>query len=637
MRLERALWKTEVWVNGHKLSECDSLVAEHRHELGPLAPGRHRLTLRVDNRMIHILSTISHAYGPETQSRWNGLIGALTLEAADLVAIRSLAVFPSPDRCSVRVVTRVSNTTGRPTVQGVLFRLLPERNERPLAELSAQLACPPGLSTHEVTLPLAEPAQAWDEFHPVRYRLRATLGDSPPASDAATVAFGFRHIERVGHQLRLNGRPLFLRGTLDCAVYPNTGHPPMTVPEWDRVLGVVKEYGFNHVRFHTWCPPTAAFEAADRLGIYLLPETAAWVDDWGTTTVTQPPAIGREPRVTEFLRAELRRMSEAYGNHPSFLFCAIGNEFGHQNTDWDRVNTLVEEIKTLDPRRLYTGCGARKSLAADDYWFTHHTGTSTRGVGPAHTDWDFAQAAEASPVPLIAHETGQRPVFPDYDTLLPKFTGPLLPLNLERYRRALVNNGLEAQLPDFVRASARFQLTQYKAEHEAMLRTPGYAGYQLLMLNDFTGQSEALVGILDPFWETKHVVSAAEVRAWNAPTVVLARFAKFVWTTDETFSAKLEVAHFGPADLPAARVRWTLQLRDGTEFAQGSIDAPGIPTGRITDLGAFTVPLDRLDHAAALSLTVSLRATKNHWPVWTYPAAVDEPPPPRRTGDACPG
>jgi len=399
LRLERALWKTEVWVNGHKLSECDSLVAEHRHELGPLAPGRHRLTLRVDNRMIHILSTISHAYGPETQSRWNGLIGALTLEAADLVAIRSLAVFPSPDRCSVRVVTRVSNTTGRPTVQGVLFRLLPERNERPLAELSAQLACPPGLSTHEVTLPLAEPAQAWDEFHPVRYRLRATLGDSPPASDAATVAFGFRHIERVGHQLRLNGRPLFLRGTLDCAVYPNTGHPPMTVPEWDRVLGVVKEYGFNHVRFHTWCPPTAAFEAADRLGIYLLPETAAWVDDWGTTTVTQPPAIGREPRVTEFLRAELRRMSEAYGNHPSFLFCAIGNEFGHQNTDWDRVNTLVEEIKTLDPRRLYTGCGARKSLAADDYWFTHHTGTSTRGVG--------ARDRAASGIPGLRHPFAQ--------------------------------------------------------------------------------------------------------------------------------------------------------------------------------------------------------------------------------------
>ena len=103
-------------------------------------------------------------------------------------------------------------------------------------------------------------------------------------------------------------------------------------------------------------------------------------------------------------------------------------------------------------------------------------------------------------------------------------------MNLERYRRALVANGLGGQMKDFVRASARFQLTQYKAEHEAMLRTRGYAGYQLLMLNDFTGQSEALVGILDPFWETKGVVSAAEVRAWNAPTVVLARFAKFVWT-----------------------------------------------------------------------------------------------------------
>ena len=161
----------------------------------------------------------------------------------------------------------------------------------------------------------------------------------------------------------MNGRPIFLRGTLDCAVYPKTGHPPMTVPEWERVLGVVKEYGFNHVRFHTWCPPEAAFEAADRLGIYLQPKRPRGWTTGERAPSPSPPAIGRDPQVTDFLRAELRRMSEAYGNHPSFLLCAIGNEFGMQSTDWERVNAMVEEIKTLDPRRLYTGCGARKHLA----------------------------------------------------------------------------------------------------------------------------------------------------------------------------------------------------------------------------------------------------------------------------------
>jgi hypothetical protein len=628
LRLERALWRTEVWVDGRRAGECDSLVAEHRYELGVLAPGWHRLTLRVDNRLIHNLSTVTHAYGPETQSRWNGLVGALRLEAAAPVSIRSLLVFPAADRHSVRVVARVTNTTDKPSVESARFRLFPERGEVALTQAAAELSCPPGLSTHEITLRLAEPAVAWDEFQPVRHRLTAALSERAVSTEAATVTFGFRHVERVGRQLRLNGRPIYLRGTLDCAVYPGTGHPPMAVDDWTRILGVVKEHGFNHVRFHTWCPPEAAFEAADRLGVYLQPETAAWVDDWGTQTATKPAAIGRDPRVTDFLRAELRRMSEAYGNHPSFLLCAIGNEFGNQSTDWDRVNALVAEIKALDPRRLYAACGARRNLPADDFWFTHHTGASTRGVGPAHTDWDFANALAASPVPVIAHETGQRPVFPDYDALFPKFTGPLLPLNLERYRQALIVNGLVGQLPDFVRASARFQLTQYKAEHEAMLRTRGYAGYQLLMLNDFTGQSEALVGILDPFWETKGIVSAADVRAWNAPTVLLARFPKFVWTADERFTARIELAHFGAADLPAETVDWRVQDAGGANLVQGQFQSPAVTVGGVIDLGVIHLPLDGVPAPSALTLTVRRGDAANRWNLWVYPPGAAEPEPP---------
>lgn len=624
LHLERAIWQTDAWLDGRHAGSCDSLVAAHRYELGVLAPGRHRLTVRVDNRMIHNLSTVTHAYGPETQSRWNGLIGSLRLEAMDPVSIRSLSTFPAPDRRSVRVVFRVTNATDQSAPARLRLQLQPQRGEQVWDTTATELSFPPGASTNELTLHLAKPAEAWDEFNPIRYRLTATLGSAAPV----TVVFGFRHIERAGKDLRLNGRSIFLRGTLDCAVYPNTGHPPMTIPEWERVLGVVKEYGFNHVRFHTWCPPDAAFEAADRLGIYLQPEAPAWVDDWGLGTITKPAAIGRDPAVTEFLRAELGRMSESYGNHSSFLLCSIGNEFGMQGTDWECVNAMVEEIKALDPRRLYTACGARKNLPADDFWFTHNSGVSTRGVGPANTDWDFAKAQEASPVPLIAHETGQRPVFPDYNSLLPKFTGPLLPLNLERYHRALAANGLAGQTRDFVRASARFQLTQYKAEHEAMLRTRGYAGYQLLMLNDFTGQSEALVGILDPFWETKGIVNAEDVRAWNSQTVVLARFAKFVWTADEVFEAKLEVAHFGPLDLGGGIVQWELHDRQGRRFTSGQFDGPIVPAGGLTGLGGITVPLANAPGPVALRLTVRFAGATNHWPLWVYPptAGVESDP-----------
>jgi beta-galactosidase len=621
--IERSMWRTEVWVDGVRRSECDSLVAPHRHELGILTPGLHRLTVRVDNRMIHNLSTVTHAYGPETQSRWNGMIGAITLEAADPLSVRSLAAFPAADRRSVRVVVQLANATDRPAQAELELRLTPEQRDKTLAEATVKVELPVGSSTQEVTLQLAQRVEVWDEFQPVRYRVLSSLGKS----DQRAATFGFRHVERAGKELRVNGSPIFLRGTLDCAVYPKTGHPPMTVGEWERTLRIIKEYGFNHVRFHTWCPPDAAFEAADRLGVYLQPEAPAWVDDWGTGTITKPSAIGRDPQVTEFLRAELRRMSEAYGNHPSFLLCAIGNEFGMQSTDWPRVNAMVEEIKAQDPRRLYTGCGARKNLAADDFWFTHQTGAGTRGVGPASTDWDFSKAVEASPVPVIAHETGQRPVFPDYDKLLPKFTGPLLPLNLERYRRALADNGLAGQMRDFVRASARFQLTQYKAEHEAMLRTPGYAGYQLLMLNDFTGQSEALVGILDPFWETKGVVRTAEVREWNAPTVVLARFPKFVWGADENFTAALELAHFGNVDLRACPVEWSLRGRHLGEVAAGRFDVGGVPRGGVRELGAISAPLDRAREPAQVTFTARFAGVENRWDLWVYPRTPEEPEP----------
>lgn len=619
LRLERVLWESRVWWDGDAVGSCDSLVGEHRYVLGAARPGRHRLTVRVDNRLIHNLSTITHAYGPETQGRWNGLVGDLRIEARSSVHLSSLQAYPSADRRSVRVVVGIDNNEGIVGRARVAFRLRRDGRREGVAVGERSVVLEPGRSRCEGLLTLTEPALSWDEFSPIRYRVSATLESDGGDRDETEVAFGFRQVERSGRDLLVNGARVFLRGTLDCAVYPRTGHPPMSVSEWLRVLNVVKRHGFNHVRFHTWCPPEAAFEAADRLGVYLQAEAPAWVDDWGTATVTRPKGIGRDPAVTAFLRAELKRMSEAYGNHPSFLLGAIGNEFGQEHTDWQEVERMVAEIKAEDPRRLYAGCGARRRLPVDDFWFTHHSGSSTRGVGPAHTDWDFAAAAAMSPVPLIAHETGQRPVFPDYPRLLPKFVGPLAPWNLERFRRNLESNGLASRLPAFVEASARFQMVQYKAEHEAMLRTRDYSGYQLLMLHDFTGQSEALVGILDPFWESKGVVRARDVRRWNAPTVVLARFPKFVWTADETFRAEFQVADYsGKRDLRGP-IRWSLKARDGRGVARGDCERRGSGTGGLLEFGSLSTSLDRVTEPSMLQLTARWGGVENVWNLWVYP------------------
>jgi len=627
LRLERSIWQTHVWIDDRDAGTDDSLVAEHRFDLGVLPPGAHHLTICVDNGMIHNIGIAGHAYGPETQSRWNGIVGRLELVATSPVFLDRVQVYPAADRRSVRVVADVQNTTGTPVTATVDFEILGENRDQRFGSARAVFSAEPGRNAVERRIAVSGSVEPWDEFHLRRYRLAARLQAGGPRHTVVQ-RFGFRHIQRDGRTIRVNGRRIFLRGTLDCCVYPKTGHPPMRVRDWLRVMHVIKDHGFNHVRYHSWCPPEAAFEAADRLGLYLAPETPFWVDRWITKTSSRPKLLGHDPDVLDYIRREIRRMADAYGNHPSFAFFCIGNEFGAAS-DWDRINSLLEEAKRHDPRRLYTASTTRQRVPADDYWVTAHAPNKApvRGIGPPHTDWDFSQAARSIDQPVIAHETGQRPVFPDYDDLLPKFTGPLKPYNMLRFRAQLAAAGMADQAKEFEWASARFQYVLYKAEHEAFLRTADYTGYELLMLNDFTGQSEALVGIVDPFWEPKGVVRAEEVRQWCGPVVPLARFDRYTWTRNETFTAAIEVANYGPADLDGATATWSLAAANGRIVAGGTLGPKDVPTGGLTSLGSVRAPLGALNRAAALTLRVTLGGAGNQWTVWCYPPADDREKP----------
>ncbi|MBC8328975.1 MAG: discoidin domain-containing protein [Planctomycetes bacterium] len=576
----------------------------------------HRLTICVDNRMIHDIGVYGHSYGPETQSRWNGVVGGIEL-VADSGPLRRLEAHPAADARSVTAVVDLRSREALPRTLP-LELVVSTAGGQVLGAWRERVVMAPGTTVLERRVELAAAAARWDEFSPTLHRLTASLDGGPPR----TVSFGFRHIERDGRAIRVNGRPVFLRGTLDCCVYPRTGHPPTGEREWLRILGVVKQHGFNHVRFHSWCPPEAAFAAADQLGLYLQPETAWWVDNWIAATGGGPSLPGADRAVEEFIAAEIRRISEAYGNHPSFALFCIGNEFG-ADSDWDALDRLIAAAKRRDPRRLYNASTARERVASDDFWVTHRAGAAAaRGIGPAHSDWDFAAAVAAAPLPLIAHETGQRPVFPDFPALIPKFDGPLKPLNLERLARKLDDSGLADQLGGFVTASARFQAALYQSEHEAMSRTPGFGGYQLLMLNDFTGQSQAHVGFLDPFLESKGVFGPEELRRWNAPTVPLARFERYTWSTAEAFRAELQVAHYGPAALERAAAEWSLRTVDGGLVGQGWLLPREVPTGGVTALGSIEVPLGGLADAALLELRLCVGEAQNHWRLLAAPPAA---------------
>lgn len=624
VKLERVIWRTDVWLDARHVGSFDSLATEHEFDLRVLSAGPHRLTIRVDNGMIHNIGLAGHSYGPETQSRWNGLVGRLELSALNSICVRDVQVYPESDRKRVRVKATVTNWTDQPAQAAMKLTIQRANRDSIHGNLECSVDLAPGENTVEKWVPVATPVVAWDEFSTTRYRMLVQVSADGGTSRVAPL-FGFRTIRRAGRSILVNGRRIFLRGTLDCCVYPKTGHPPTSLAQWLRIMRVIKEHGFNHVRYHSWCPPETAFEAADQLGLYLAPETPFWVDTWITNTATHPKLLGADPDVLAYVRNEIRRIADRYGNHPSFAFFCIGNEFG-MNGDWGVVDQLLVEAKKHDPRRLYNGATTRRRVPADDYWVTAYIGRKgARGTGPARTDWDFSATAKLLDIPLVAHETGQRPVFPDYNDLLPKFTGPLKPYSLMRFRDALAARGMLDQVKDFERASAEFQYVLYKAEHEAFLRTADYAGFQLLMLNDFTGQSEALVGIVDPFWQSKGVVPSERVRQWCAPTVLLARMDRYVWTNDQVLQAEIEVRHAGPEDLNDATVAWRVETENGDVIARGKFQHQRIPTGQLTQLGRIEVPLQGIAQASAVRLHVLLGDVTNQWTMWVYPRLSREP------------
>jgi len=292
--LERCHWETAAWVDGQRVGTQNSLSAPHRHDLGILAPGKHTLTICVDNSYKLPIGLWAHAISEDTQGNWNGIIGAIELRATDPVWIRSAQIFSGTLKASI------GNQTGQDLVGKIL---------------GSEISIPAGGGEVEVPFARSLKDEKWDEFSPVMHTLDLKL-TAGPYSDTKKIIYGVRDLIAKDKQFLLNGRPTLLRGPVDECVYPLTGYPPMDKAGWRRVLGVCKSHGFNFLRFHSWCPPEAAFAVADELGFLYQVEVPFWTID--------APAFGDDPLRDQFIRDELALILETYGNHPSFALMAMG-------------------------------------------------------------------------------------------------------------------------------------------------------------------------------------------------------------------------------------------------------------------------------------------------------------------------
>ncbi len=627
--LERAHWETRLWIDEEEIGMQDSLSVPHEFDLtGRLKPGRHRLTLRVDNSMKYKVGQWAHSVTDEVMGNWNGIIGRIELRASDPVFLENIRVGSDLEKNILWVDGTVRNTSGGQPPGEITCAVRRKAAEPVLLQGRVKLDKIEAATPFRLELPLDGKLEPWDEFHPNLYLAEVSLAAGAMKSGEA-IPFGVRDFSTRDGQFLINGRPTFLRGNLTGGEFPLTGHFPMDEKEWERVIRIMKSYGLNHLRFHSFCPPDAGFAAADRLGFYFSPEAPFWTKLKGDSPEGQ------------FLRDEAMRMIRRYGNHPSFVMMGLGNELGGDNPFFSGI---LRDLKNADPRRIYT-CdvnepagspepGKRKSPIDDcDFFVTRHTkngglrlGSSERFSGSVSsdgTDCDYAAAASVIKVPLIAHELGQWAVHPT-GAEIPKYTGVMKPYNLMFFKSLLDARGMGDQADQIGRASGRLAWQLYKEDMELCLRTPKFGGFQLLQLQDFPGQGDALVGMLDAHWDSKGIVTPEEFREACSETVPLARFESFVWTSNQTFAAKIDVANYGPADLKNSVVNWSLTSADGSFKKSGAFAPADLRQGGVTRVGDIAVPLSSLAKAAQLKLVVDIEGTtfRNEWPLWVYPPDV---------------
>lgn len=620
--LERCHWESKLFINGYEAGSENSLAVPHEYDITPFVKsGDNTITVRIDNRVVIPIGVNSHSISDHTQSNWNGITGEISLRTSSDVFIDEIKITPDIEKKVARAIISIKNPDnidfkGSLKVRASLFnsdakQTLPYKN----------VTIVTNSDKHQVVLnyKIKKP-RLWSEFDPSLYRLEAVLTQKGKGVvDSYSEDFGMREFRARGTRFEINGHPVFLRGTLECCIFPLTGYPPSDVTSWEKVYGTMKEYGLNHVRFHSWCPPEAAFAAADKLGMYLHIECSSWANQ-GTT-------IGDGGAVDRFIYNESDKILRTYGNHPSFCMLAYGNEPAGRNQN-KFLGELISYWKSVDNRRVYTS-GAGWPIIPENDFNVHsepriqHWGEGLNSIinaEPPQTWFDFREFVSKYNVPTVGHEIGQWCVYPDFSEI-PKYTGVLKPTNFEIFRETLNQNLMGDQAENFLMASGKLQVLCYKADIEAALRTPGFAGFQLLQLHDFPGQGTALVGVLNPFFESKGYVTPEEFRMFCNTTVPLARMKKMIFTNDETFEARIEFAHFGKEPLRNAEI--VCQVKDeGKVYRSEVMEMNEIPIGNEIIAGIFSMDLSEFSDSRKLTFEVSVRGTtfRNRWEFFVYPA-----------------
>ena len=667
-----------------------TLSTPYIFELTGVTPGEHELTFLSDNSYPGLPKDAicySSAATDETQTNWNGILGNLCLYTRPQNFVDSVRVYPRretkdaggyvADVC-VELALGAGEHLGdaklvlqsealAATEESTKIQKLPgisnESGDGP-AETTAD--GPKNRKTVEVwfrDLPLRENVKLWDEEEGNLYEMTAILDCNTKAEEEENnvcecrIRFGIRTFGDNGSgRLALNGRTIFLRSEAECAEYPETGHPPMTVPEWKELLLKYRSYGINCVRFHSHCEPEAAFVAADELGMLLQPELSHW---------DPKNAFGTEESF-QYYRAELTAILKTYANHPSFVMLTLGNELQARGEGRERMRELVRTAKRLDPTRLYAnGSNAFYGEESCDPESDFYTSQSCKDVvirgtfsgmrgyinenypSADHTyDEAMTEIRKEYRKPVFSFEVGQFEVLPDFAEL-DSFHGISDPVNLKLIQKRVEEQGLQPVWKKYVEATGELSRLAYREEIEAAMRTRELSGISLLGLQDFPGQGTALVGMMNSHMEPKPYDFARpeRFREFFRESQILVKLPRYTYEAGERLTAQAEAANFGKKSIEGAFC-WTLTERntasesgnrkaasrkEGRKAAviagsKAETETKICPPGTYTAIGCLDIPLDFVKENTALTLTVTIGNCTSSYPLWVY----------RKTSPVCP-
>ncbi len=468
----------------------------------------------------------------------------------------------------------------------------------------------------------------WSPESPKRYGLAITS-----CNGTYRQMFGIRRLVADGERLRLNGRPVYLRGVTEHCYFPLTVHLPRDLSYYRMITKRRKELGFNFVRFHTFVPPVEYLEATDELGMLVhiespnfvsVPEYAAII-----AFARRHPSVviyctGNETRIDRIAEAYLRDVAEMVHERTDAMFSPMSALRGVEYALYSGKDPTVPRPFRHNAERI-----ARLAPFCD-LFTSYQLGVTSyeslnNGSSAVLDAWGDAYLGK----PRLSHEICIDSSYVDLDLekLYPA-DSPLLATGLfSEPRRMLAEKGLLDRADTYFRNSCEWMWRIRKHAFEKLRAADRVAGYDFLGdINTHWHTFGYSVGMMDEFYRLKPGETVENVLRYNSASVLLCDLGNdFNMLEGASRRIAFSISNYG-ADMAQARLEARLVAADcGKCVWSASLDALTAPCGSVSRLGSVDVQIPSCGMPRKYLLKASLSSAAgsvgNEWEIYAFPKA----------------